>query len=125
MSAKPRKSAAKKAALARPTPKRVPADPLLTDLRQMIAEAREQVARTVNFGLTLLYWHIGTRIRRDLLKEKRAEYGKKIVRSVAGQLSPNAEVAGVISWILTTDYTDFTDFRMHQKGLGIIFITSS
>lgn len=86
MSAKPRKSAAKKAAPAKPAPKRVPADPLLTDLRQMIAEAREQVARKVNSGLTFLYWHIGTRIRRDLLKEKRAGYGEKIVQAVAAQL---------------------------------------
>ncbi len=38
---------------------------------------------------------------------------------------PNSEVAGVISWILATDYTDFTDFRMHQRGLGIISTTSS
>ena len=87
MSAKPRKSAAKKAALTKAAPKRVPADPLVHDLRQMIAEAREQVARTVNSGLTFLYWHVGTRIRRDLLKEKRAEYGAKIVQAVAAQLT--------------------------------------
>mgnify|MGYP002083629543 CR=1 FL=1 len=53
----------------------------------MIAEAREQVARTVNYGLTLLYWHVGARIRRDLLKEKRGEYGEKIVQAVAAQLT--------------------------------------
>lgn len=87
MSAKPLKPATKNAALAKPKMKRVPADPLLTDLRQMIAEAREQVARTVNSGLTFLYWHIGTRIRRDLLKEKRAGYGEKIVQAVAAQLA--------------------------------------
>jgi predicted nuclease of restriction endonuclease-like (RecB) superfamily len=86
MRAKPRKPAAKKAALIKPTPKQVPAAPLLTDLRQLIVEAREQVARTVNFGLTFLYWHIGNRIRRDLLKEKRAGYGEKIVQAVAAQL---------------------------------------
>ncbi|MBL8413454.1 MAG: DUF1016 family protein [Propionivibrio sp.] len=87
MSTKPRQPTVTKAALTRPAAKRVPSDPLLTDLRQMIAGAREQVARTVNSGLTVLYWHIGTRIREDLLKEKRAEYGKKIVQAVAGQLT--------------------------------------
>ena len=87
MSTKPRQPTRTKAALAKPAPKRVPADPLLTDLRQMIAEAREQVARAVNSGLTILYWHIGIRIRRDLLKEKRAEYGAKIVQAVAAQLT--------------------------------------
>lgn len=65
----------------------IAATPLLTDLRQMIAEAREHVGRTVNAGLTLLYWHIGTRIRQDVLKEKRAEYGAQIVQAVAAQLT--------------------------------------
>jgi len=87
MSTKPRQPTVKKAALAKTAPKRAAADPLLTDLRQMIAEARQQVARTVNYGLTVLYWHIGTRIRRDLLKEKRAEYGKKILQAVAAKLT--------------------------------------
>ena len=87
MSTRPRQPAATQAALAKAAPKRVAAAPLLTDLRQMIAEARQQVARAVNSGLTLLYWHIGTRIRRDLLKEKRAEYGEKIVQAVAAQLT--------------------------------------
>lgn len=87
MSTKPRQPTVTKAALTRPAAKRVASDSLLTDLRQMIAGAREQVARTVNSGLTVLYWHIGTRIREDLLKEKRAEYGKKIVQAVAGQLT--------------------------------------
>ena len=64
-----------------------PASPLLADLRELILQARWQVARTVNSGLILLYWHIGTRIRRDLLKEKRAEYGEKIVQAVAAQLA--------------------------------------
>lgn len=86
MSAKPRKSAAKKAALTRAAPKRVPADPLLTDLRQMIAEARELVGRTVNAGLTLLYWEVGNRIRSETLGGKRAEYGENIVQALAAQL---------------------------------------
>ncbi len=63
-----------------------PADPLLADLRGLIARAREQVAQTVNAGLTLLYWHIGTRIRRDVLQERRAEYGAGIVSAVGRQL---------------------------------------
>jgi predicted nuclease of restriction endonuclease-like (RecB) superfamily len=77
----------KKTSAAKPSLKLARADLLLIDLRQLIAEGREQVARTVNSGLTLLNWHIGTRIRRDLLKEKRAEYGAEIVQAVAGQLT--------------------------------------
>ena len=75
MNTKPEKSAAK-SAVAKAAPAKAVAGPLLTDLRGLIQQAREQVARTVNTGLILLYWHVGTRIRRDLLNEQRAEYGK-------------------------------------------------
>lgn len=60
---------------------------LLADLRQLIAEARQDVARQVNSALVLLYWRVGQRIRRDILKEKRAEYGEQIVASLSQQLS--------------------------------------
>ena len=53
---------------------------LLKDLRELITEARQDVARQVNSALVLLYWRIGKRIRQDILKEKRAEYGEQIVR---------------------------------------------
>ena len=56
----------------------VPAKPgldgLLRDLRGLIVAAREQVARAVDSGLVTLYWHVGRRIRQDLLQEKRAAY---------------------------------------------------
>ena len=42
---------------------------------------------TVNTGLTLLYWKVGSRIRQDVLADKRADYGKEIVVTVAQQLS--------------------------------------
>ena len=61
--------------------------PLLAQVRELILQARQQVAQTVNAGLTLLYWHIGARIRHDLLEAKRAEYGEKIVQAVAAQLT--------------------------------------
>jgi predicted nuclease of restriction endonuclease-like (RecB) superfamily len=70
-----------------PRPSKAPAKPLLADLRELIHQARESVARTVNSGLVLLYWHIGTRIRQDLLKSKRAEYGEKIVHALSAQLT--------------------------------------
>jgi len=37
-----------------------------------ILEARRQTARMVDAGLTLLYWQIGDRIRREILRDKRA-----------------------------------------------------
>lgn len=59
---------------------------LLTDVREIILAAREGVARTVNAGLVTLYWEIGRRIRQDILKEKRAEYGERIVSALGTQL---------------------------------------
>ena len=60
--------------------------PLLADVRGLILAAREGVARTVNAGLTLLYWEIGTRIRKDVLKEKRAGYGEQILSALSAKL---------------------------------------
>jgi predicted nuclease of restriction endonuclease-like (RecB) superfamily len=60
---------------------------LLTDLRLMIEQAREQVAQSVNTGLVMLYWNVGRRIGQDILKEQRAEYGQRIVVTVSRQLA--------------------------------------
>jgi predicted nuclease of restriction endonuclease-like (RecB) superfamily len=70
-------------------PAKVPArrGNLLTDVRELILAAREGVARAVDSGLVTLYWHVGDRIRRDILQEKRAEYGERIVSALGTQLS--------------------------------------
>ena len=60
---------------------------LLNDLRGMIDQTKQSIAATVNTGLTLLYWHIGARIRSELLNNERAEYGSKIVATVSRQLA--------------------------------------
>jgi hypothetical protein len=59
---------------------------LLRDLRELIAEARQDVARQVNSALVLLYWRVGKRIREDVLKEKRVEYGEEILHTVSAKL---------------------------------------
>ena len=61
---------------------------LAADIRRLINVARQQVAQAVNAGLTTLYWQIGTRIRQDILKERRAEYGAEIVATLSRQLVP-------------------------------------
>lgn len=65
----------------------VPSDVLLTELRGLISDARQQVAQVANATLTMLYWRIGKRVRHEVLGEKRADYGKQIVASVGRQLS--------------------------------------
>jgi predicted nuclease of restriction endonuclease-like (RecB) superfamily len=59
---------------------------LVADIRQLIEVARQQVAQAVNAGLTTLCWQIGARIRQDILKNKRAEYGAEIVATLGRQL---------------------------------------
>ena len=63
-------------------------DSLFQDLRSLIIEARQDVARQVNSVLVLLYWRVGKRIRQDILKENRAEYGEQIVSTVVGTIGP-------------------------------------
>ena len=52
----------------------------------IIDEARIHVAFTANYELTMMYWHIGARINRDVLGNERATYGKQIMPQVATQL---------------------------------------
>ena len=60
---------------------------LLTDIRGLIEDTRQNVARSVNAALVLLYWSIGRRIRKDILRGKRAAYGDEIVSALGRQLA--------------------------------------
>jgi hypothetical protein len=53
----------------------------------MIEQTREGVARTVNAGMTLLYWRIGKRIQSEVLRDERAEYGQEILATLSRELS--------------------------------------
>lgn len=70
-----------------PKEKSVIAMALLKDLRFMIEKSRQSVASMVNVSITLLYWHIGHRIVKEILQDERAEYGKTIIVTVSRQLS--------------------------------------
>lgn len=60
---------------------------LVADVRSMIEQTREGVARTVNTGMTLLYWRIGKRIQIEVLQNQRAEYGKEILATLSQELT--------------------------------------
>jgi predicted nuclease of restriction endonuclease-like (RecB) superfamily len=60
---------------------------LIKDIRTLIEEARANVAIAVNAEMTFLYWNIGKRINDEILKGKRAEYGKQIVSTLSRQLT--------------------------------------
>lgn len=59
---------------------------LLEDLCSMIEKTRHSISSAINASLTLLYWHVGDRIRREILQEIRAEYGRSIVATLSRQL---------------------------------------
>ena len=57
------------------------------DIRLFIEQSKQQVAVAVNSTLSLLYWKIGNRINEEVLKSKRADYGKQIVATLSRQLN--------------------------------------
>ena len=56
------------------------------EVKDLIEAARNATARAVNSALVMLYWHIDERIRTELLKEKRAEYGMEILSTLSKEL---------------------------------------
>lgn len=60
---------------------------MLSEIRQLIESTRSKVAMAVNSAMTMMYWHIGDRINRELLGGGRAAYGKQIVASLSRELT--------------------------------------
>jgi hypothetical protein len=59
---------------------------LFNELSQLIEQSQQQVVAQANSTLTLLFWHIGNRINKEILQNKRAHYGKQIVSTLSAQL---------------------------------------
>lgn len=60
---------------------------LINEIVSLIEDGKKQLAYAANATITFTYWHIGKRINTEILENKRAEYGKQIVVSVARQLT--------------------------------------
>jgi predicted nuclease of restriction endonuclease-like (RecB) superfamily len=60
---------------------------LFQEIRQLIDDAKQRAAVTINSELTLLYWHIGKRIQTEVLQGQRAEYGKQIIPTLSMNLT--------------------------------------
>ena len=60
---------------------------LLNSIIGLIDQTRHVVAKTVNQELTLLYWNIGKTINDDILKNDRADYGKKLIPTLSSALT--------------------------------------
>jgi predicted nuclease of restriction endonuclease-like (RecB) superfamily len=60
---------------------------LFNDVCKIIDGSRYRIASTVNAEICLMNWNIGKRIKEDVLKNQRAEYGKEIVKNLAISLT--------------------------------------
>jgi predicted nuclease of restriction endonuclease-like (RecB) superfamily len=60
---------------------------LIKDIRSLIESAHSRAATAINTEMVMLYWHIGERIRRDILGNERADYGKRIVHMLSEKLT--------------------------------------
>ena len=52
---------------------------LIDDLRRIIETGRGRAAQAVNSELVWLYWHVGTRLRQDVVGQGRGAYGEQVV----------------------------------------------
>ena len=59
---------------------------LVQEISLLIEDSKQQVVRTANSALTLLFWQVGKRVNDEILKNERAEYGKQIIANVSAQL---------------------------------------
>lgn len=60
---------------------------LYTDVCRIIDDTRNRVAIFVNSEVCLTNWRVGKRIKEDVLFNKRAEYGKQIVKNLSARLT--------------------------------------
>ena len=60
---------------------------LFNDVCLIIDQARRHVATYVNVEACLMNWHVGKRIKEDVLYNQRAEYGKQILKNLSLKLS--------------------------------------
>lgn len=62
-------------------------DVLFGDVCQIIDNARSRIATYLNTEVCLTNWYIGKRIREDVLLNKRAAYGKQVVKNLSVKLT--------------------------------------
>lgn len=60
---------------------------LVSEIKTLIEQSKQQLAVTVNAALSRLYWQIGKRVQEEILNHKRAEYGEQIIQSLSAQLT--------------------------------------
>jgi predicted nuclease of restriction endonuclease-like (RecB) superfamily len=60
---------------------------LFCGIKTLIDQSRQNIALAVNAEITALYWHIGRRIKDDVLSGERAEYGERTIEYLSERLT--------------------------------------
>ena len=60
---------------------------LLSEIRNVLLEARKRVYTTVNTFMVQSYWHIGKLIVEAQGGEARAKYGDELLKNISGELT--------------------------------------
>jgi len=62
-------------------------DGLFVEIKSLIEEAKLKIAVSFNSTTTVLNWNIGSRINLVISNEKRAIYGKEVIKTLSKQLT--------------------------------------
>ena len=119
--AKPKKTSKPHLPVRSTAPAPVPAasaDRLLGDVRSLIETARQQVVRTVDSTMVALYWHVGKRIREDVLANDRAEYGRQILQTLSKKLA--AEYGRGYSQTNLSWMTRFAEVFLDEQTVAVL-----
>jgi hypothetical protein len=60
---------------------------LFNDIKRLIIQVKNNIAVSINSELSLLYYQIGKKINNEILNNKRAKYGKKIILELSENLT--------------------------------------
>jgi len=58
-------------------------DAFFNELTEIIVFGKKDIELSINRTITNVYWQIGNRINKEILNDKRAEYGKQIIKHVS------------------------------------------
>jgi len=64
-------------------------DAFFNELTEIIVFGKKDIELSINRTITNVYWQIGNRINTEILNDKRAEYGKQIIKHVSEFLVAN------------------------------------
>jgi hypothetical protein len=96
---------------------------LLGEVRGLIDQAQQHVAQAANSALTLLYWQVGLRIQREVLRGQRAEYGEQIMSTLSAQLVAEYGATSRATRSSQRQHSRSAILRSHQSVCGAIHKT--